>query len=175
MKLRPIDHWPSSCKYGSSNRKQQILQNSPWSCGVERLLDDESLARKYLTLSLKFLAEQMNRTIILEQNNPRDRTIILGQREYHSNKPRWPHKAQMTYVWLYACKSDTLSSTYQLGDQQRERHPIAPGWGGIKYLADLWMPRTHKYHLQHAIDTEGRCTLFRHNNNMDTKSWLLCS
>ena len=51
-------------------KKQQLLQNAPQCCNVRRLLDDESLAQKYLTLSLKFLAGQINQT------------IFLGRREY---------------------------------------------------------------------------------------------
>ena len=57
------------------------FETPPQSCGVERLLDDECLAQKYLTLSLKFLARQIHQTIILGPKNPRGRTIILGQRE----------------------------------------------------------------------------------------------
>jgi hypothetical protein len=65
-------------------KKQQLLGNRPRSCRVERLLDDESLAQKHLTLSLKFLGMQINQTIILGQKNLGGRTIILGRvREYH--------------------------------------------------------------------------------------------
>ena len=47
---------PSSCSVGSFQT-------------VKRLLDNESLAWKYLTLSLKFLAGKINQTIILWQKN----------------------------------------------------------------------------------------------------------
>jgi len=64
----------------------KIKNNNPWNCNVKRLLDGESLARKYLTLSLKFLVMHINRTIILGQTYPGGRTIILGRREYLSNR-----------------------------------------------------------------------------------------
>ena len=57
--------------------------NNSRSCDVKRPLDDESLVRKYLTLSLKFLAGQRNQTIFLGQNNLGDKTIILGHKEYN--------------------------------------------------------------------------------------------
>ena len=38
---------------------------TPQSCGIARLLGNESLTRKYLTLSLKFLTRQINQTIIM--------------------------------------------------------------------------------------------------------------
>ena len=53
VRLGSVDHWLSRCKYDYWNRKQLLLWNAPQSRGVERLLDDESLAWKYLTLSLK--------------------------------------------------------------------------------------------------------------------------
>ena len=47
------------------------------------LLDDESLAQKYVTLSLNFLAGQINRTILLgPKTNMGYRTMILVWREY---------------------------------------------------------------------------------------------
>ena len=62
------------------------MRNAPRSCGVERLLDDESLARKYLTLGLKFLAGQINWTKnkpFWDQKQIRGgRMIILRQWEY---------------------------------------------------------------------------------------------
>ena len=86
VRLRPAEHWPSSWKYDSWNRKQQLLRNAPRSCGVKSFLDDESLARKYLNLCLKFLAGQINRIVILGPKNLGGRTIILGQREYILSK-----------------------------------------------------------------------------------------
>ena len=67
-RLRPPKHWP--WKYDSINSKQQqhqqqLLRNASQSCGVKRVFDKESLARKYFTLSLKFIVRQTNRTIIL--------------------------------------------------------------------------------------------------------------
>ena len=72
--------WPlTESLYDSYKRKHQLLRNAPINCGVERLLG----AKKCLTLSLKYLAGQINRTIILGQRNPGSRTIILGRREYN--------------------------------------------------------------------------------------------
>ena len=45
-KLRSVDHWPNNCKYDSSNREHQLLQNAPKICGAERLLYIESMATK---------------------------------------------------------------------------------------------------------------------------------
>ena len=70
---RHANHWPSSCKYDSQNEKQQLLQNTPWSCSVKRLLD----------FNLKFLARQINQTITLGQKNLGDRTIDLKRRKYN--------------------------------------------------------------------------------------------
>ena len=53
---------------------------------LKNLLDIESLVVKYLTLSLKFLAWQINRTIILGPKNLGSRTIILERRENYLRK-----------------------------------------------------------------------------------------
>ena len=52
-------------------KEQQLLQNAcpPKLQCRKRLLDDGNLAHKFLTLSLEFLAGQI------------DRTIVLGRRE----------------------------------------------------------------------------------------------
>ena len=52
-RLRHENHLLSSCKYDSSNKKGQPLINAFGSCGVEILLDIESLVQVFLTLSLK--------------------------------------------------------------------------------------------------------------------------
>ena len=55
----------------------------PRSCSVERLFDDESLVQKYLTLSLKFLAGQINRTIILGRREHLTNIWTLGYGSVH--------------------------------------------------------------------------------------------
>ena len=71
--------------------KNNYCEMPPRSCGVERLLDDESLARKYLTLGLKFLAGQINWTKnkpFWDQKQIRGgRMIILRQWEYKVSMP----------------------------------------------------------------------------------------
>ena len=49
-------------------RNINYSETPPRSCGVKRLLDDESLLQKYLTLSLKFLAMTINQTLISGQS-----------------------------------------------------------------------------------------------------------
>jgi hypothetical protein len=59
----------------------KLLRNTREVAVLKRPLDDESLASKYLTLNLKFLAGLINRTIVLRQKYPGGKTIILGRRE----------------------------------------------------------------------------------------------
>ena len=40
-RLRPAHHCPSSSEYATKNRKQQLLRNTPKSCSVASLLDDD--------------------------------------------------------------------------------------------------------------------------------------
>ena len=48
-------------------KQQQLLRNTLRSCSVKGFVVDESFVRKYLTLSLKFLARLVNWTIIFRQ------------------------------------------------------------------------------------------------------------
>jgi hypothetical protein len=66
-RLRPVDIDQVVVSMTLKINKKQLLWNALGSCGVERLLDEESLMWKYLTLSLKFQVGQINRTIILGQ------------------------------------------------------------------------------------------------------------
>ena len=46
---RPAHQCPSSCKCDAQNRKQQLLRNTPRSCGVKNLLDDDYDSRCEIT------------------------------------------------------------------------------------------------------------------------------
>jgi hypothetical protein len=74
---------PSSCSLGSFHI-------------VERLLDDESLAWKYLTLSLKFLASQRNQTIILRPKIKNKKIREIGQ-------SFWDKREYLLSKWIFLC------------------------------------------------------------------------
>ena len=79
-RLRSTDHWLRSCKYESKNRKQ-LLCNSPQSCNVERLLDDENLAKHIWLWASNFYLGRQTKQSFWDKKNPGGRTIILGRRE----------------------------------------------------------------------------------------------